>query len=313
MSNHSVDQAQEPVKPVIDEVEEILPAGKLMMLGLQHVLVMYAGAVAVPLVIGDRLGLSKEVVTLLISSDLFCCGIVTLLQCIGIGKFAGIRLPVIMSVTFAAVTPMLAIGANPDIGLMGIFGATIAAGVLTTLIVPLMGKLMPLFPNMVTGIVITSIGLSIMQVGIDWAAGGKGNPEYGHPLYLGISFAVLLSILFITKFCKGFLCNISVLLGIIFGFVLSLMCNEVSFDGYTDAPWFKLVTPMALGTPTFEPISIITLSVVLLIVFIESMGMFLALGEIVGRPVGKDDIVRGLRVDGIGTIIGGLFNSFPHT
>lgn len=170
MSNHSVDQAQEPVKPVIDEVEEILPAGKLMMLGLQHVLVMYAGAVAVPLVIGDRLGLSKEVVTLLISSDLFCCGIVTLLQCIGIGKFAGIRLPVIMSVTFAAVTPMLAIGANPDIGLMGIFGATIAAGVLTTLIVPLMGKLMPLFPNMVTGIVITSIGLSIMQVGIDWAA-----------------------------------------------------------------------------------------------------------------------------------------------
>ena len=205
MSNHSVDQAQEPVKPVIDEVEEILPAGKLMMLGLQHVLVMYAGAVAVPLVIGDRLGLSKEVVTLLISSDLFCCGIVTLLQCIGIGKFAGIRLPVIMSVTFAAVTPMLAIGANPDIGLMGIFGATIAAGVLTTLIVPLMGKLMPLFPNMVTGIVITSIGLSIMQVGIDWAAGGKGNPEYGHPLYLGISFAVLLSILFITKFCKGYL------------------------------------------------------------------------------------------------------------
>lgn len=177
MSNHSVDQAQEPVKPVIDEVEEILPAGKLMMLGLQHVLVMYAGAVAVPLVIGDRLGLSKEVVTLLISSDLFCCGIVTLLQCIGIGKFAGIRLPVIMSVTFAAVTPMLAIGANPDIGLMGIFGATIAAGVLTTLIVPLMGKLMPLFPNMVTGIVITSIGLSIMQVGIDWAAGGKGNPN----------------------------------------------------------------------------------------------------------------------------------------
>ncbi|WP_413483152.1 nucleobase:cation symporter-2 family protein [Morganella psychrotolerans] len=313
MSNHSVDQAQEPVKPVIDEVEEILPAGKLLMLGLQHVLVMYAGAVAVPLVIGDRLGLSKEVVTLLISSDLFCCGIVTLLQCIGIGKFAGIRLPVIMSVTFAAVTPMLAIGANPDIGLMGIFGATIAAGIITTLIVPLMGKMMPLFPNMVTGIVITSIGLSIMQVGIDWAAGGKGNPEYGHPLYLGISFAVLLCILCVTRFCKGFLCNISVLLGIIFGFVLSLMCNEVSFDGYADAPWFKLVTPMALGTPTFEPVSIITLSIVLLIVFIESMGMFLALGEIVGRPVTKDDVVRGLRVDGIGTVIGGLFNSFPHT
>ncbi|VDR26881.1 Putative purine permease ygfU [Raoultella terrigena] len=95
--------------------------------------------------IGDRLGLSKETVALLISSDLFCCGVVTLLQCIGVGRFMGIRLPVIMSVTFAAVTPMLAIGMNPDIGLMGIFGATIAAGIITTLLAPLIGRLMPLF------------------------------------------------------------------------------------------------------------------------------------------------------------------------
>lgn len=102
-----------------DEVDRILSPGKLIILGLQHVLVMYAGAVAVPLMIGDRLGLSKEAIAMLISSDLFCCGIVTLLQCIGIGRFMGIRLPVIMSVTFAAVTPMIAIGMNPDIGLLG--------------------------------------------------------------------------------------------------------------------------------------------------------------------------------------------------
>ena len=101
-----------------DEVDRVLSPGKLVVLGLQHVLVMYAGAVAVPLMIGDRLGLSKDTVALLISSDLFCCGVVTLLQCIGIGRFMGIRLPVIMSVTFAAVTPMLAIGIHPDIGLL---------------------------------------------------------------------------------------------------------------------------------------------------------------------------------------------------
>lgn len=151
-----------------DEVDRILSPGKLIILGLQHVLVMYAGAVAVPLMIGDRLGLSKEAIAMLISSDLFCCGIVTLLQCIGIGRFMGIRLPVIMSVTFAAVTPMIAIGMNPDIGLLGIFGATIAAGFITTLLAPLIGRLMPLFPPLVTGVVITSIGLSIIQVGIDW-------------------------------------------------------------------------------------------------------------------------------------------------
>lgn len=296
-----------------DEVDRILSPGKLIILGLQHVLVMYAGAVAVPLMIGDRLGLSKETIALLISSDLFCCGIVTLLQCIGVGRFMGIRLPVIMSVTFAAVTPMLAIGINPDIGLMGIFGATIAAGCITTLLAPLIGRLMPLFPPLVTGVVITSIGLSIIQVGIDWAAGGKGNPEYGNPVYLGISFAVLLFILLVTRFAKGFMSNVAVLLGIVFGFVLSMLMNEVNLTGLHDAKWFAIITPLALGTPVFDPVSILTMTAVMIIVFIESMGMFLALGEIVGRKLTPQDIIRGLRVDGVGSIIGGIFNSFPHT
>ena len=181
--------------------------------------------------IGDLLGLSKDAIAMLISSDLFCCGIVTLLQCIGIGRFMGIRLPVIMSVTFAAVTHD-SHWDEPDIGLLGIFGATIAAGFITTLLAPLIGRLMPLFPPLVTGVVITSIGLSIIQVGIDWAAGGKGNPQYGNPVYLGISFAVLIFILLITRYAKGFMSNVAVLLGIVFGFLLSWMMNEVNLSGY---------------------------------------------------------------------------------
>ncbi|WP_429216385.1 nucleobase:cation symporter-2 family protein [Aeromonas veronii] len=300
-------------KRPVDEVERMLPMGQLFTLGLQHVLVMYAGAVAVPLVIGGSLGLPKDQISYLISSDLFCCGIVTLLQCVGIGRFAGIRLPVIMSVTFAAVMPMLAIGANPDLGLTGIFGATIAAGIISTLLVPLIGRLMPLFPTVVTGVVITSIGISIMQVGIDWMAGGKGNPEYGSLRYIGTSFLVLVFILLVTRFTKGFFSNISVLLGIIFGFAVAIAMGEVSLDGLGEAAWFAPIVPFAFGWPTFDPISIATLTVIMLITFIESMGMFLALGDIVGHPARRGDIVRGLRVDGIGTIIGGIFNSFPHT
>lgn len=296
-----------------DEVDSFSSPGKLIILGLQHVLVMYAGAVAVPLMIGDRLGLDKDTIALLISSDLFCCGLVTLMQCIGIGRFMGIRLPVIMSVTFAAVTPMIAIGMNPGIGLPGIFGATIAAGIITTFLAPVIGKLMPLFPPLVTGVVITSIGLSIIQVGIDWAAGGKGNPEYGNPVYLSVSFAVLLFILLITRFTRGFFSNIAVLLGIIFGFILSLMLNEVNLTGLHDAAWFAVIKPMALGTPVFDPVSILTMTAVLIIVCIESMGMFLALGEIVGRKLTSQDIIRGLRVDGVGSLLGGVFNSFPHS
>ncbi|EMQ5351546.1 purine permease, partial [Shigella flexneri] len=103
----------------------------------------------------------------------------------------------------------------------------IAAGFITTLLAPLIGRLMPLFPPLVTGVVITSIGLSIIQVGIDWAAGGKGNPQYGNPVYLGISFAVLIFILLITRYAKGLMSNVAVLLGIVFGFLLSWMMNEV--------------------------------------------------------------------------------------
>ncbi|PTU63432.1 MULTISPECIES: nucleobase:cation symporter-2 family protein [unclassified Chromobacterium] len=299
-------------KQTVHPVDQPLPAGKLFTLGLQHVLVMYAGAVAVPLIIGGSLGLPKEQIAFLISADLFCCGLVTLLQCVGF-RGLGIRLPVIMAVTFAAVGPMVAIGGNPALGLPGIFGATIGAGVLSLLLVPLMGRLIGLFPPLVTGVVITSIGLSIIRVGIDWAAGGRGNPDYGHPLYLGVSVAVLVFILLITRYLKGFFCNIAVLLGLLFGFVLALLLGKVNLGGLGEAAWFAPIAPFRFGMPRFELWSILTLTVVMLIIFVESMGMFLALGEIVERPVDRAALVRGLRVDALGTVIGGLFNSFPHT
>lgn len=299
-------------KAVVDPVDERLPIGKLFMLGLQHVLVMYAGAVAVPLIIGGALGLPKDQIAFLISADLMCCGIATLLQSVGVGRF-GIRMPVIMAVTFAAVGPMLAIGTNPSLGLPGIFGATIASGVIGTLVAPVVGKLLRFFPPIVTGIVITSIGLTIIGVGINWAAGGVGNPDYGDPVYLGVSFAVLVFILLVTRFVKGFFSNIAVLLGILFGFVIALLLHKVNFDGLDQVKWFDVVLPFHFGMPVFDPWAILTLTIVILITFIESTGMFLALGEIVGKPVDEKTLVAGLRVDGVATVIGGVFNTFPHT
>lgn len=296
----------------VDPVDERLPIAKLFMLGLQHVLVMYAGAVAVPLIIGGALGLPKDQIAFLISADLMCCGIATLLQSVGVGRF-GIRMPVIMAVTFAAVGPMLAIGTNPSLGLPGIFGATIASGIIGTLIAPVIGKLLRFFPPIVTGIVITSIGLTIIGVGINWAAGGVGNPDYGDPVYLGVSFAVLIFILLITRFVKGFFSNIAVLLGILFGFAIALMLHKVNFDGLDQVKWFDVVLPFHFGMPVFDPWAIVTLTIAILITFIESTGMFLALGEIVGKPVDEKALVAGLRVDGVATVIGGVFNTFPHT
>ncbi len=132
---------------------------------------MYAGAVAVPLIIGRALKLPPEDVAFLISADLFACGLATLVQCIGF-PWVGIRLPVMMGVTFASVGPMLSMAAAPDIGLLGIYGSVIAAGIFGILAAPFISRLLPLFPPVVTGTIILVIGISLMRVGINWAGGG---------------------------------------------------------------------------------------------------------------------------------------------
>lgn len=292
--------------------DERLPAGQLLTLGVQHVLVMYAGAVAVPLIVGGALKLPKEQIAFLISADLFACGIATLIQTLGVWIF-GIRLPVIMGCTFAAVGPMIAIGTNPNLGMPDIFGSTIAAGVIGILLAPAIGKLLRFFPPVVVGVVTAVIGLSLMEVGIDWAAGGVGNPDYGNPVYLGLSLVVLTLILLINRFGKGFVAHISVLLGIVAGFAIAALLGRVNMNGVTDAPWLGIVMPFHFGMPRFDPLSIATMVTVMFVTFIESTGMFLAVGDMVGRPVDQKALVKGLRVDGLGTLIGGVFNTFPYT
>src|SRR6202034_916293 len=199
-------------------VDEVLPVPRLLALGLQHVLVMYTGAVAVPLIIGGALKLSPEDVAFLISAHLFACGLATLVQCIGLPG-VGIRLPVMMGVTFASVGPMLSMAAAPDIGLLGIYGSVIAAGIFGIIAAPFISRLLPLFPPVVTGTIILVIGISLMRVGINWAGGGlptlgrvvegvRGefpNPAYGSLDGLALALFVLIVILAITKYAKGFL------------------------------------------------------------------------------------------------------------
>ena len=292
--------------------DEQLPFARLLTLGIQHVLVMYAGAVAVPLIVGGALELPKDQIAFLISADLFSCGIATLIQTLGLWIF-GIRLPVIMGCTFAAVGPMVAIGTNPQLGILDIFGSTIAAGAIGIVLAPMIGRLLRFFPTVVVGCVISVIGLSLMEVGINWAAGGVGNPDYGNPVFLGLSLFVLALILLVNKFCRGFIANISVLLGIVAGFAVAAATGHVSFDGVRAAPWVGIVAPFHFGLPHFDPLAIATMVTVMFVTFIESTGMFLAVGDMVGRPVDRATLVRGLRVDGLGTLVGGIFNSFPHT
>ncbi len=344
----------------VHPVDERLPAPRLAALGLQHVLVMYAGAVAVPLIVGRALKLTPEQVALLISADLFCCGLVTLIQSFGLTKWFGIKLPVMMGVTFAAVGPMVAM-ANAQGGVEGaraIFGAIIGAGIVSILIAPLMSRLLRFFPPVVTGTIIAIIGISLMRVGVGWAMGGPAplaqsvdvpklvamvdgakaaaaaasaasgaapalrlpgpipmlnNPGYGALDNLAVAGFVLVAILLLVKFARGFVSNIAVLLGIVAGCVVAAAMGKMNFDKVAKAGWFDLVTPFAFGVPTFDAVMILTMTLVMIVVMIESTGMFLALSDITGKPLAQAELAAGLRTDGLGTLLGGIFNTFPYT
>ena len=340
-------------------VDEVLPAPRLTALGIQHVLVMYAGAIAVPLIIGRALKLDPEQVAFLISADLFVCGVVTIIQSLGATQWFGIKLPVMMGVTFAAVGPMVAMAnANPGPdGARMIFGAIIGAGIIALLIAPIVSRMLRFFPPVVTGTIIVVIGASLMRIGINWIFGNPfgptaprivapehaewlksvtemaaatgstipalpeklglapsvQNPAYAPLTNVGISAIVLFSILAIAKFGKGFMSNIAVLLGIVIGGVVTAALGMMNFDKVASAGWFELITPLRFGMPIFDPILIITMVLVMIVVMIESTGMFLALGDMTGKKVTQPMLSAGLRTDGLGTVIGGLFNTFPYT
>ncbi len=306
----------------LDPVDEVLPAPRLAALGLQHVLVMYAGAVAVPLIIGGALKMSREEIAFLISADLFCCGLVTLIQCVGIWNI-GIRMPVMMGVAFTAIAPIIATGSNPQLGVSAVFGAVIGSGIFTYFAAPYMSRLVRWFPPVVTGTVVLLIGVSLMKVGINWAAGGQPmlfsasgpvpNPEYGAPINLALAGTVLLAILLMTAYFKGFLANVAVLLGLVIGFVIAMVLGRVHLAGLGDADWVRIVLPFQFGLPTFDLMSIVTLSLVMVVMMIESTGLFLALADMSGRRLSQIDLARGLRADGIGNIIGGVFGTFTYT
>jgi NCS2 family nucleobase:cation symporter-2 len=295
----------------VHPVDEVLPLPRLAALGLQHVLVMYANAVAVPLILGGALHLPKDQIAMLINADLFACGIATLVQTIGIGMF-GIRLPVIMGVTAVSISPMLAMAAMPGVGLTGIYGAVITGGVFGLCVAPFVRHVLKFFPSVVTGSIITIIGVSLMRVGVAWAGGGAGAADFGAAGYLGMAAFVLIVILAVIRFAKGFVGNMAVLLGVAAGYVLAIMLGWTDFGGLSAEPWVRVVLPLQFGLPEFHLVPCLTMCLVTTIVFIEATGMFLALGAMTGRDIGADDIKRGLRADALGTIIGGVFNTFPY-
>lgn len=308
MSNVPMDVISK--EAVVAPVDEMLPKDRLFFYGLQHVLVMYAGSIAIPILIGGAAGLSVDEIAFLISADLFIAGIASFIQAVGIGGF-GIRLPVMMGVTFSAVPPMLVMVSNPSVGLTGMFGAVIAAGLVGLCIAPIMGKLVRYFPPIVTGTIILATGVNLIPVGVNWI-GGVGN-KAATPTDLAITFFVLLVITAIMRFATGFLRNIAVLVGILVGFVVAISLGKVQdFSRVMTADWVGLIPPFHFGFPTFDFGSVLALSIIMVVIMVETTGMMLTIGMMVGKKLESRDITRGLRAEGLASVLGGIFNTYPY-
>lgn len=294
--------------------EQRLPLLQMLLVSFQHVLLMYGGAVAVPLIVGQAAGLSREEIAFLINADLLVAGIATVVQSMGIGP-VGIRMPVMMGASFAAVSSMVVMAGMPGVGMPGIFGATIAAGFFGLLFAPFVCKIVRLFPPLVTGTVITAIGLSLFPVAVNWAGGGSGGSggQFGALPYLGVAAAVLTVILLINQFMRGFWVNVSVLIGMALGYVLAGSLGMVDLSGIDSAPAMQVVTPNHFGAPQFMLAPILSMCLVVVIIFVESAGMFLALGKITGHEVDPKQLRRGLLCDAGATFVAGFMNTFTHS
>lgn len=281
-------------------VDEKLGLGALFIYGLQHVLAMYVGAVAVPLFVAREIGLTQTELIKLINADLFTCGIATLIQTLGLGKKVGIRLPIIQGVSFVAVAPIIFVGKTA--GMPAVYGAIIIAGFLAALMSTGFSKVVRFFPDRVVGTVICLIGLTLMPVALRWASSN-----------VLLAFFVLLTVILFQRFLNGHWKTVSVLLGLIVGTLLSIPLGLISFDEVIKADWIGLTLPFAFGTPTFNLSAIISMCLVMVVIMIETTGDFIAIGEVVDKPINEKELAKGLRADGVSTMLGGIFNSFPYT
>jgi OHCU decarboxylase len=296
-------------------VDEVLPAGKLAVYGFQHVLAFYAGAVIVPILLAGAIGLSERDLIHLINADLFTCGIASIIQSVGFWK-VGVRLPLLQGVTFTAVSPMIAIAlaaGGGTQGLLVIYGSVIVAGLATFFIAPAFGKLIRFFPPVVTGSVITIIGIALLPVAALDAVGGGSSTHPDNPRNLAYALGTLAVIVLIQRVFRGFMATVAVLIGLVLGTLIAWGLGDAHFDSVGDSSWFGVTTPFWFGWPQFSAAAIISMIVVMLITAVETTGDVFATGEIVDKRVGRDDVARALRADGLATTIGGVLNSFPYT
>lgn len=269
---------------------------------------MYGGVIAPPLIVGGAAGLAPTDIALLVTAGIFVSGLATLLQTLGLWRF-GARLPIVQGISFASVSTMVAI-AN-DGGLRPVFGAVIAAGLIGLVLATFFARLVRFFPPVVTGSIITVIGLSLLPVAFRWAMGGSGASDLGSMSNIGLAGLTLAVILVVSRVFTGLLARLAVLVGIIVGTVVAAVAGHADFSAVTDGAYVAAPPVLHFGAPVFEVGAIVSMTIVMLVIMTETTADILAVGEIVQTQVDERRVADGLRADMLSTTLSPLLGSFP--
>lgn len=294
--------------------DEYLGIGRSLAYGLQHVLTMYGGVVAVPLIIGTAAGLDAAGTGILVAAALFIGGLATILQSIGV-PFLGAQLPLVQGVSFTGVATTLAVlqGTPGEEGLRIIFGAVLVASALGFILAPFFAKIIRFFPPVVSGVVITTIGLTLMPVAAGWSLGSEGDPSHGSVANVGLAAFTLLVVLVLSKVGSAGISRLSILLAIVIGTAVAALLGRANFSGVGEGPVIGLPTPFEFGAPLFVASAILGMLIVIIVTMTETTADIVAVGEIAQTGVDSKRIANGLRADMLSSTVAPLFNTFTQT
>jgi len=292
-------------------VEDKPPFGLSLLLAAQHLLAALGGIIAVPLVIGNVLKLPTEDTITLVNAALLISGVVTVIQCKGLGPI-GIRLPSVMGTSFTFVAAALAIGFS-EYGIAGILGSSLIGSLVMIIGSFFMPYIRKLFPPLVTGTVVMMIGLSLIPVAVDWFAGGqRGDANYATPENLMMASFVLVIVVALVQWGKGIFSAAAIVIGMMTGYLVCLAMGWVSFEGVKQAQTFAIPQPLHFGL-AFPISGIIGMSIAYLVTIVESSGNFLALGNATKTEITGRHLRGGVLADGLGSALAAIMSTTPFS
>ncbi len=280
-----------------------------ILFGIQHIFAAFGGIIVVPLVISSALGFDAKTSTALISASILAAGIATIIQAKGVGPI-GAKVACIMGTDFTFVSPSITVGSV--LGLPGIIGATILGSIFEVVLSYFIRPLMKLFPPIVTGTVVCLIGLTLLPVSIDWAAGGSGASDYGSLKNISISMVVLFGTLLLNRYGKGMLSSASILIGMVIGYIVCIPLGLVDFTAVKEASWVSIPKIFEYGV-TFNLKALIAFIPAYFVTAIETVGCLKAVGEVSNVEMTEKRIGAGVLSDGVGSMIGGIVGTLPNT